>query len=99
MSDIRPSATDPFAGISRRRFLRASGTGLAALGGAGFLRAPRAHAGAQLSGRGRAKSVVILYLYGAPSQMDTLDPKPDAPLERRGGFKTISSSLPGVAVS
>jgi hypothetical protein len=30
--------------------------------------------------------------------MDTLDPKPLAPVERRGDFKTISSSLPGVAV-
>ena len=46
---------------------------------------------------GRAKSLVILYLYGAPSQMDTLDPKPLAPVERRGEFKPIATSLPGVA--
>jgi hypothetical protein len=30
--------------------------------------------------------------------MDTLDPKPGAPLERRGGFNAISTSLPGIAV-
>ncbi len=98
MSDIRRGVTDPIAGVSRRRFLlQASGTGLAALGSAGLFRGPQAQAGAQSPSRGRAKSVVILYLYGAPSQMDTLDPKPDAPLERRGQFKAISSSLPGIA--
>src|SRR4029077_15853977 len=47
---------------------------------------------------GKAKSVVVLYLYGAPSQMDTLDPKPDAPPERRGEFGAIGSRLPGVRV-
>src|SRR5262245_64371862 len=45
---------------------------------------------------GKAKSVVVLYLYGAPSQMDTLDPKPDAPVERRGEFGTIPTRLPGI---
>jgi hypothetical protein len=41
---------------------------------------------------------VVLYLYGAPSQLDTLDPKPDAPAERRGQFGTIPTRLPGVRV-
>jgi hypothetical protein len=41
---------------------------------------------------------VVLYLYGAPSQMDTLDPKPQAPVERRGEFTTIASRLPGIRV-
>lgn len=62
-----------------------------------------AAAGAGATGRvagastfGRAKSVVVLYLYGAPSQMDTLDPKPNAPAERRGPFGTIATRLPGI---
>jgi len=49
-----------------------------------------------LDGFGKAKSVVVLYLYGAPSQMDTLDPKPDAPVERRGEFGTVATVLPGI---
>lgn len=57
---------------------------------------PAASAPKPLGGFGRAKSVVVLYLYGAPSQMDTLDPKPDAPAERRGEFGTIATALPGV---
>ena len=87
--------------VDRRQFLQVSGTGLAGLGTMGLSSASltQAKAASARDGPtfGRAKSVVILYLYGAPSQMDTLDPKPDAPVERRGDFKTISTSLPGIA--
>ena len=41
---------------------------------------------------------MVLYLYGAPSQMDTLDPKPEAPQERRGEFGTIPTRLHGIRV-
>ena len=99
MSDERRIVARPTAGISRRRFLQAGGSGLAGLGGAALWPRTVAHASVQPRLSPRAKSVVILYLYGAPSQMDTLDPKPDAPVERRGEFKSISSSIPGVAVS
>ena len=86
------------AGIDRRRFLQAGATGLTATGLAGIASAATKPAPpGNRSSFGRAKSVVILYLYGAPSQMDTLDPKPEAPLERRGEFQTISTSIPGLA--
>ncbi|MCA9038777.1 MAG: DUF1501 domain-containing protein [Planctomycetaceae bacterium] len=79
--------------LNRRRFLQAGGAGVAALGaGPSLFAAPKTITAP------RAKSVVILYLYGAPSQMDTLDPKPEAPVEVRGEFKAIASSLPGVHV-
>jgi uncharacterized protein DUF1501 len=87
------------SGISRRRFLEAGSSGLVALGGADFLDPTSPLVSVPTSRNPRAKSVIILYLYGAPSQMDTLDPKPQAPLERRGEFNAISSSLPGIAVS
>ena len=44
----------------------------------------------------RAKSVVLLWLWGGPSQLDTCDPKPNAPLEYRGPFGTIPTQIPGV---
>ena len=47
---------------------------------------------------GRAKSCILLYLYGAPSQIETFDPKPKAPLEIRGEFRSIPSSVPGLDV-
>lgn len=46
----------------------------------------------------RAKSVLIVMLSGGPSQLDTLDPKPEAPLEVRGEFSAISTAVPSVAV-
>ena len=33
---------------------------------------------------GKAKSCILLFLYGSPSQLETVDPKPDAPVEIRG---------------
>ncbi|MBI4585223.1 MAG: DUF1501 domain-containing protein [Planctomycetes bacterium] len=89
-------------GITRRSFLQSGSLGLVGLSAANALALPRTQAAQTsaegLPGFGRAKSVVVLYLYGAPSQMDTLDPKPDAPSETRGEFKTIPSSLPGIPV-
>jgi uncharacterized protein (DUF1501 family) len=80
--------------LSRRRFLGRAGAGL--LGSAVAAAAPVAAAPPRTFGKARA--IVVLYLYGAPSQMDTLDPKPDAPQERRGLFGTIPTRLPGVRV-
>ncbi|WP_406694955.1 DUF1501 domain-containing protein [Singulisphaera sp. Ch08] len=47
-------------------------------------------------GFGRAKSVILLYLQGAPSHIDLWDPKPDAPSSIRGEFRPIATSAPGV---
>ena len=51
-----------------------------------------------LPGFGRAKRCLVLYIYGAWSQLDTFDPKPDAPREIRGDFGSIATSVPGVHV-
>jgi len=42
--------------------------------------------------------VLIVLLSGGPSQLDTLDPKPNAPAEVRGEFSPISTTIPGVQV-
>ena len=42
------------------------------------------------------KSVVLLWLWGGPSHIDTVDPKPNAPAEYRGPFATIPTRIPGV---
>jgi len=47
---------------------------------------------------GKAKSCICLFLYGAWSQLDTLDMKPAAPTEVRGEFQPISTSLAGVQI-
>jgi hypothetical protein len=46
----------------------------------------------------RAKSVLVVFTSGGQSQLDTWDPKPDAPEEIRGAFHTIPTALPGLRV-
>jgi hypothetical protein len=48
---------------------------------------------------GRAKSCILLFLSGGPPQHETFDPKPDAPVEIRGDFRSIRSSVPGIHLS
>ncbi|MBL8818770.1 MAG: DUF1501 domain-containing protein [Planctomyces sp.] len=50
----------------------------------------------QMPGFGRAKSVIIVFASGGQSQLDTWDPKPEAPSEIRGEFRSIGTSVPGV---
>ncbi|MBI1829917.1 MAG: DUF1501 domain-containing protein, partial [Planctomycetes bacterium] len=44
------------------------------------------------------KAVILFWLSGGPSQIDTWDPKPDAPAEIRGPYRTIQTSVPGLRV-
>ena len=79
---------------------RRAGTGGAvAAGGACGCRScrPRKARGASRS-FGRAKSIILIHLYGSPSQLEWVDCKPDAPVEIRGEFGVIPSSLPGCDV-
>ena len=45
------------------------------------------------------RSVIMIFNLGAPSQMDTFDPKPDAPAEIRGPFKPISTAAPDIQLT
>ena len=56
-----------------------------------------AHAGNPKSA-GPAKSVILVNLIGGPSHIDMFDMKPDAPVEIRGEFKPIATSVPGLQV-
>lgn len=88
----------------RREFLQAGGLGLLGSSLAGLFRnvpargAERASGSSDLPGYGRAKQCLVVYVYGAWSQLDTLDPKPQAPAEIRGEFGAIATCLPGVQI-
>ena len=45
------------------------------------------------------RNCIFLFLVGGPSQVDTFDPKPDAPSEVRGPYKAIKTSVPGINIS
>jgi hypothetical protein len=65
----------------------------------GLVRARDLESRAGGAGFGRAKSCILMFMWGGPSQLDTWDLKPDAPDEIRGPFRPISTSVPGVAIS
>src|SRR5215470_3239689 len=80
-------------GITRRHFLTAGALGLGGLTLADLLRAEAA------AGKGTpAKAIINVHLDGGPPHLDTIDPKPDAPAEIRGEFKTIATKVPGLRV-
>lgn len=78
---------------TRRHFLTAGAIGLSGLGLADLLRA-EARAGVGSS----VKSILNIHLDGGPPQLDTIDMKPEAPVEIRGEFKPISTKVPGIQV-
>ena len=82
--------------MRRRSFIGLGLGGLAHLAGFGNLPTVLAAAAAPTKKGGRAKQVLVLFEQGGVSQMDTWDPKPDAPTEHRSPFKTISTVVPGM---
>lgn len=85
-------------GITRRELVRVGGLALGGLTLADLLRL-RAEA-AVTPGRpdGRSKSVIMIWLRGGPSHIDSYDMKPDAPQEIRGEFAPISTNVPGIRI-
>lgn len=89
------------SGVTRRELLEVGGTSLLGLGLPHLLQAEQtagATRSAKRGGFGSAKQCIILFLYGSPSQLETVDFKPEAPLEIRGTMQPIASSLPGLDV-
>lgn len=82
----------------RRNFLRVGAAGVLGLGLPMPRRAAADAAAGAAPGMGRANSVLIVMLSGGPSQLDMLDPKPEAPAEVRGEFSTIGTTISGVRV-
>lgn len=79
----------------RRSFLKAGLLGTAGLSLSQLLRA-ESRVPAPATKGGRLPSAIILWMRGGPSHIDMWDPKPAAPVEYRGEFGTIPSSVPGV---
>jgi hypothetical protein len=84
-------------GVTRRDLLLVGSMGFLGLGidPTAIARGPAAGG---MTGFGRAKSCILLFLYGSPSQIETFDPKPDAPVEVRGELGCIASAVPGLNV-
>ena len=82
--------------ISRRGFLEVGSTAFAALGLSNMLRL-RAEAAASV-GASADTSVIFVWLPGGPPHQETFDLKPEAPLEYRGEFRPIPTTVPGLDI-
>jgi hypothetical protein len=100
MLRVLGSAKSLCDGLTRRDFLRLGALGATGLSLDGLLRQEAAASGAAARARsfGRARHCILLYLFGAASQLETFDPKPDAPVEVRGELKAIPTRVPGLHV-
>ena len=78
--------------LDRRRFLAASALGLTGMSQSGWL--SRVAAAAD---RKQAKSCILLWMSGGPSQLDTLDPKPGT--DNGGEFSAIQTAVPGLQLA
>ncbi len=80
--------------FSRRGFLQAGAVGFGGLALANLLR----HEALAGTGAQEKRSVIVVFQQGGPSHLETWDLKPQAPVEFRGEFKGISTSIPGYHV-
>jgi len=94
MITVGRGAVSGCGGVSRRDFLVAGGMGLGALG------LPLSESSLFGSPAPRnERALILLMLVGGPSQLETWDPKPDAPEEFRGPFRSIATRIPGVRIN
>jgi hypothetical protein len=85
--------------LSRRELLRVGGLGAFGLSLSELLAARGAADPVRALSRGAAKSCILLFMWGGPSQLDTWDPKPEAPDGVRGEFRPIATRVPGVRIA
>ena len=87
--------------MTRREFLKMSA--LLAAGGAisrlPGLSAAALAAAAPFKPAKPARSVIEIWVWGGPCQLETFDPKPDAPRDYNGGYKAIKTNVPGIEIS
>lgn len=80
--------------FTRRRILQVGSVGLTGLTLPGVLRAE-----SRRGKRAQAKACILLYMDGGPSHIDLLDLKPHAPVEVRGPWQPIPTTVPGIEVA
>ena len=99
MADLFPRQSSKFPASScpgpptRRQFLRAGMLGLGGLGLSDLL-AARVRAGTGSANT----SLILFWMWGGPSQLETFDPKPQAPSDYRGPFQAIPTKVPGIQI-
>ena len=95
---MKPVPNPSCADFSRRDWLRVGSLSLAGLTLPELLRGQAQAPAPPVPSLGRAKSCIVVFLFGAPAHQDIWDLKPHAPSQYRGEFQPIASSVPGILV-
>lgn len=94
---VGPGSAHTCDGVSRRDFLQVGSLGAIGLSLAD-LEAQAAETGSKRPIKDE-RSCIMIFNLGAPSQIDTFDPKPEAPREIRGPFQPIATKSPEIFLS
>ena len=95
-ANYNPLVREGLTLVSRRNMLKA---GLAGMAGLSLPELIRQRALATESGKPLSrKSVILLWMTGGPSHIDTWDPKPHRPFNNRGPFSPIQTAQPGTII-
>jgi hypothetical protein len=94
MLEIRGRTIRLCDGTTRRSFLKVGSLGIGGLALPEVLRARQAQAATDR----RDTAVILFWMAGGPSHIDTYDMKPNAPPEVRGPFRPIRTNVPGLNV-
>ena len=97
-SSLNPRVREGVTVTGRRSLLKAGLAGMAGLTLPGLLEAREQSLTGTRKASPRQKSVILIWMTGGPSQIDTWDLKPQAPIEIRGPFSPIATALPGVQI-
>jgi hypothetical protein len=82
-------------GLSRRAFLKVGAMGF---GGLTLPHLLRLRAEGAVQSDKKHKAVIMVFLSGGPSHLDSYDMKPDLPSEFRGEFNPIRTNVPGLQI-
>ena len=86
------------SGLNRQEFLQVGFSGLLGLGWNHLCGRSASAANVSKRSRQSVKSVILVFMTGAPSHQDIWDLKPDGPSETRGEFRPIATNVPGVEI-
>lgn len=94
MLEIRGQNFQLCDGMLRRSFLKIGSLGIGGLALPELLAIRQA----QAADARRDTAVILFWMAGGPSHIDTYDPKPEATEQIRGPFKTIKTKQPGIEI-
>lgn len=92
--DLNETSASYCDGMNRRSFLQIGMAGMGAMSLPSILRAKEANGASS-----HDTSVILIWLDGGPSHLDTYDMKPSAPLECRGIWNPIPTNVPGIEIT